>query len=58
MMYVGQVTYHPLQGPNKHAVEDLARLVGVAHVFERLGGVLARHVEHHLLAASSREVSE
>ena len=34
-------TYQPLEGADEHAVEDLARLVGVAHVFEGFGRVLA-----------------
>jgi hypothetical protein len=44
-------TYAALEGSDKKALEDLAGLVAVADVFERLGRVLAADVEHHFLTA-------
>ena len=33
----GKTTYLSLQGADEHAVEDFARFVGVAYVFECFG---------------------
>ncbi len=48
----GKGTYAALQFANQQAVEDLARFVAVADVFEGFGGVLAADVEEDFFAAA------
>ena len=38
-------THHPLEIADNHPVEDLARFIGVADVFEGFGGILSGDVE-------------
>lgn len=51
-------TYQPLEIADLQAVENLARFIRVADVFEGLGGVLARDVQEDLFASAGSEVSE
>ena len=45
-------THLPLEVTHEHAVQDLARLVAVSYVLERLGRILAAHVEEDFLATT------
>lgn len=45
-------TYQALHGADKETVEDLARLVAVADIFEGFGAVLAADVKEDFLATT------
>ena len=38
-------THHPLEIADNHPVQDLARFIGMADVFEGFGGILSGDVE-------------
>ena len=50
--------YLSLQDTDLDAVERLAGLVAVADVLESLGSILARDVEHNLLATTAQHTSQ
>jgi hypothetical protein len=45
-------TYLSLQVAHKQTLQNLARLIGMAHVLECFCGVLAAYVEEHFLTAA------
>lgn len=49
-------THHALDGADQHGVEDLARFVAVAYIFEGFGAVLATDVQEDFFTAAVEEL--
>jgi hypothetical protein len=48
-------TYHALHGANEHTVQNLARFITVADIFEGFGAVLAADIKEDFLATTVKE---
>jgi hypothetical protein len=56
-VYKSREAYLALQGANKQTIEDLARLVRVADILERLGRVLATNVKEDFLTTAASQLA-
>lgn len=53
----GSGTHHALDVADQHAIEDFARFVAVAYIFEGFGAVLATDIEEDFFATAVGELS-